>query len=243
MPAFDLHAALDGHDRVFLAFSGGKESVVLAHMLEPWRDRVTLLWTNTGHMAPHMVEFVRAYSERFRLVELAPASLMGFWRDSGIPSEVVPTANASGDRLPRIAAWQACCAVNRTQPKVDHLARYGAPCAYVHGQRRDDPLIPTWEQRYPENVEAIAPLWEWAEADVMAYIARHGLALPAQYGEGYRDSLECIVCPAPMTAQRMAYLRRAYPEAAETAAQAMRVVLQETERAAIAIAEVICAEK
>jgi tRNA(Ile)-lysidine synthase TilS/MesJ len=28
----------DRYDRVFLAFSGGKDSLTLAHLCEPWRD-------------------------------------------------------------------------------------------------------------------------------------------------------------------------------------------------------------
>ena len=60
------------HERVFLSFSGGKDSLVLSHLREPYHDRLTLIWTNTGHMAPPMVEFVRSFGGRFNFIEVAP---------------------------------------------------------------------------------------------------------------------------------------------------------------------------
>ena len=38
------------HERVFLSFSGGKDSLAILHLCEPYRDRLSLVWVNTrGH--------------------------------------------------------------------------------------------------------------------------------------------------------------------------------------------------
>ena len=228
----DLAAIFERHERVFLAFSGGKESTVLAHMLEPWGDRVSLLWTNTGFMAPHMVEFVRAYRERgWTLEELQSPSLVEHWQTAGTPAQVFPLANVHGLAEPRLQPWLHCCGVIRQEPINVFLRAQDGPTCLVNGQRREDvggATVAGLRSQLPATVEVAMPLTDWSEADVMAYVEKHGLTLPSQYAEGgYADSLECLPCPAQMTTARIRYLRRHHPEmaaiataAAETATQA-----------------------
>jgi phosphoadenosine phosphosulfate reductase len=199
---------------VFLAFSGGKDSIALLDLCKPWHDRLTLLWTNTGSMAPHMVEFVRAYGERYRLIELHPRSLQDQWAAAGIPASLVPTPHALGWQEPRLQAWTSCCFANRQAPVNDFLAQQG-PCFLVHGQRRDDkgPDAAILRGTMSQEVEVHMPLWAWSDDEVVDYIDRQGLRLPSQYAE-ISDSLECIICPVIGTAERLAYLDRHYPRAA-----------------------------
>ena len=231
-PDQSLAALFKRHERVFLAFSGGKESITLAHMLEPWRERVTLLWVNTGHMAPHMVEFVRAYRERgWTLEELHSPSLIEHWQTAGTPAEVFPLANVHGLAKPRLQPWLHCCGVIRQEPINVFLRAQDGPACFINGQRRQDisgATVAGLRSQLPPTVEIAMPLTDWSEADVMAYVEKNVLTLPPQYAEGgYSDSLECLPCPAPMNAARMRYLRRNHPEmaaiasaAAETATQA-----------------------
>ena len=39
---------IERHGKAAVMFSGGKESVVLAHLLEPFKDRIELILVNTG---------------------------------------------------------------------------------------------------------------------------------------------------------------------------------------------------
>lgn len=124
--------------QIFLAFSGGRDSVVLAHMLEPWKDRVTLVWVNTGEMFPHMVEWVRSFGERFTLVEL-PSNLADHWQARGVPATVLMgDAMVPGSGALRMQPWRFCCYTARTLPLLTYLQTQPGPWALVHGQRNDD---------------------------------------------------------------------------------------------------------
>lgn len=176
----DIAGIFKRHARVILCFSGGKESIALAYMVEPWRDRVTLVWTNTGFMAAHMVDFVRAYSERFDLVELASPPLPDVWAIDGVPADVAPFANVAGTAAPRFRPWLRYCFTVRQAPVNAYLRELGH-CCYMNGQRTTDPNGTTFQglrTGLPASVTVAMPLAAWSEADVYAYIARHGLTLP-----------------------------------------------------------------
>ena len=237
----DLAAIFDRYERVFLGFSGGKESVTLAHMLAPWRERVTLLWVNTGHMAPHMVEFVRAYRERgWTLEELHSPSLLEHWQTAGTPAEVFPLANIHGLAEPRLQPWLHCCGVIRQEPINVFLRAQDGPACFINGQRRQDisgATVAGLRSQLPPTVEIAMPLTDWSGADVMAYVEKHGLTLPPQYAEGgYPDSLECLPCPAPMNAARMRYLRKHHPAEASIAVAASKAA---TDAALAAVSQII----
>lgn len=201
----------------FLSFSGGKESVVLASLCEPWRDRIALLWVNTGQMAPHMVDFVMSYRDRFRLHELRSDDPSENWQAHGIPADIAPLPNMMGLAEPKMQPWVNCCNALRHRPLLGHLQAI-EPCTLIHGQRRSDPggerAAQGVQASLPAHVEMIGPLWDWLESDVMAHIRAERLALPIQYGEGLPDSLECLACPAPISAARLRFLDRHYPDVA-----------------------------
>ena len=47
---------MDRHDIVVLQFSGGKDSTACLHLLEPWWDKVHVVWVNPGAPYPEMLE-------------------------------------------------------------------------------------------------------------------------------------------------------------------------------------------
>lgn len=216
---------------VFIAFSGGKDSLALAHLFRPWRDRVRLLWVNTGHMAPHMVEFVRSYARDFPLTEIQGPPILEHWRRYGPPSEVVEVKRTLAGAPPAdsVAAFRAgtalqsglvvqtlrtCCDANKFGPLMQ-FALAGAPCVFAFGERLDESsgaaVLP--QHTRSDDVITVAPLWDWTQDDVLAYLRKEGIALPAQYSE-WANSIECLICPAQLTRERLAYLNRHHPEAA-----------------------------
>lgn len=207
------------HQRVFVAFSGGKESLTLAHLCAPWRWRFQLVWVNTGFTFPHVEGVVREQGERFGLVELR-GDLLAAWHQDGLPTWLPPVANAmpAGEhKEPKLQSWLGCCQRVRAAPLFHFVAGQVEPAAFLHGQRHQDGApgngMSGWQR--PASVDILAPLADWSTAEVMAYAKAEGIELPEHYAE-IPDGLDCSICPAALGEhhgpQRVAYMARRYPE-------------------------------
>ncbi|MBX9746450.1 MAG: phosphoadenosine phosphosulfate reductase family protein [Hyphomonadaceae bacterium] len=235
---------------VFIAFSGGKDSIALAHLFRPWRNRVRLLWVNTGYMAPHMVEFVRGHAREFTLTEITGPPILENWSRCGPPSEVVEpkrSVSLGGDpAAATVAAFRAgtaletgrvvqtlhtCCGANKMAPLLEYV-HAASPCVLAHGERLDESngLAVLPQHTHADDVISIAPLWNWTQADVLTYLSEAGIALPAQYAE-WVNSIECLICPAQLSRERLDYLDRHAPEAANFVRETARRTLQSAQEA------------
>lgn len=214
----ELASVMEREGRVMLAFSGGKESALLAELCRPYRDRVSLLWVNTGFMFPHVEAFIRDYGETFELIELK-SDLTGNWRANGLPAEVLPIGNAlpggchTGERL---QSWTACCEANRNRPAFDFVSGLSGPVTLLHGQRLEDRSPGNGMSGWPfsSNVSVEALLADWMEDDVFVFHSMRRVRLPDHYLE-VPDSLDCWSCPAMFLTkaapQRIDYMARRYP--------------------------------
>lgn len=210
-----LASAIDRHGKASIMFSGGKESLVLAHLAEPFTERVELVWVNTGAMFPHMVEFIRGYGNRFKLVELH-SNLLERFNTEGGPSMIVPVANtrygcnrSKAKDLLMISDWPSCCATMRSKPAIDYLGENQISLA-IHGQRAGDDCISAFGL-HTVTCEVVALLWDWSTEDIYTYLRAHRVDLPEQYPE-VESSLECWPCTAYPNAKRLKWMRRRYPE-------------------------------
>ncbi len=122
-----LASLFQRQQRAVLAFSGGKDSLVLADLCRPYKDRITLAWMNTGAMFAHMEAFIRGYAADWHYVEI-PSNVRADIAESGWPAWIVPAANvAPGHPLEwlagsvppalRMQPWQACCFKSRLLPE------------------------------------------------------------------------------------------------------------------------------
>lgn len=207
---------IEQHDMAALLFSGGKESVALAHMLKPYRDRLTLVWVNTGMMFPHMAEFVRGFAERhgYKLAELRSDQGRRF-ATHGLPSKILSTHNSrmamacEENPKPRLLLTDhaGCCSELRYKPVIEWMLLTGTK-AVIHGQRAEDKRRPRFDRQFAE----IAPLWDWSGEDVYEYLRANDLELPEQYGAGYADSGECWNCTSEINAERFRWMGKRYPD-------------------------------
>lgn len=203
--------------KAIVAFSGGKESIVLADLLKDRKDNLTLVWVNPQAMFPHMIEFVRGYRDKgFTLVELLsdqPTRLL----NDGLPTSVVPVNflfKREGQPL-KITDYFSCCHQLRFNPLAEYVISQG--CIFViGGQRRADEVLNFHGETSKSNFrgnqfEIVSPLWEWTTDEVMEYIHEHQLELPKQY-PAVMDSLECWSCTHNPTKERIDFMRSEYPE-------------------------------
>lgn len=205
----DMRSALEGlarHERAAVMFSGGKESLVVAHMLKPYREKLTLVWSNTGAMFPHMADFVRAFADEhgYELV-VVHSDQEGYFSQFGWPARIIPIHRNPAGKI-KTGPWGACCTRLRSKPILDWMFLHGVR-AIVHGQRAQDDVPIS----FVGQCEEIAPLWTWSEEDVYGYLQEHGIALPEQYGQGYADSGECWNCTAEIDPERFKWMRARYP--------------------------------
>jgi phosphoadenosine phosphosulfate reductase len=96
------------------------------------------------------------------------------------------------------ALWQrdpdACCDLRKVEPLREHLRGYDA---WLTAVRRDQSVsradIPgrIWDQT--AQVLKVAPLADWSESDVWAYVGEHDVPVNTLHFEGY-PSLGCVHC-------------------------------------------------
>ena len=88
-----------------------------------------------------------------------------------------------------------CCALRKVEPQRRFLASYGA---WITGLRRDqadtrkDVPFVQWDDRSGGLVK-IAPLADWTERDVWAYLVRHDVPYNVLHDRGY-PSIGCVPC-------------------------------------------------
>ncbi len=232
-----LCAAVHEAGSAALAFSGGKESCVLAHMLRPVRDLVELVWVNTGAGFPWMADFVRAFSADWRLIEVHGAR-DEFEARNGLAVRVLPlrlhptvrayfTAETKG---PLLIDWPTCCQAVRVKPGRDYMLKR-RPGLAIFGQRAEDGYA--MEHDAPsDGIPVVMPLWRVRLPELREYIRAHRIALPAQYPE-LEKSCDCWDCSARWTSEKLAWLGKHHPSMRDRLMERIAVV----ERAAVASLE------
>jgi 3'-phosphoadenosine 5'-phosphosulfate sulfotransferase (PAPS reductase)/FAD synthetase len=225
---------------VFLAFSGGKDSLAVLKLCEPWRGRFKLLWVNTAYAFPHMEEMIRSYGEEYGLIELHSDPRQA-WAAGGLPSEVLSVSSfmkRDGDRL---QPWNLCCHATKIAPLFQFCAGFGGFLTILTGDRKED----GWRFQGgtpPENAAFFAPIREWSDDDVFAYLDAEGVTLPAHYAD-VKDGLDCWNCPASWngaSGSPVAYgrwMKAAYPELAEKALPIARRVADQIDRSVAPVRE------
>lgn len=181
--------------RLALLFSGGKDSLVLAHLarkaLAPTAPQFPLLHIDTGHNFPETLEFRDAYAREagwcleVRRVEDSIAA-------GRFPEGVAP--RASRNHLQSVTLTDAIRELNLDAclggARRDEEKARAKERIFSHRNREG-----RWEPQHqrPElwtlvNGHKAAgehfrvfPLSNWTEADVWSYIRREGLALPRLY--------------------------------------------------------------
>lgn len=206
-----------------IQFSGGKDSVVCLHMYRNDPD-VVALYIDTGNAFEHVRKYVQETCEKYKvkLHVRGPDRPVDLWQDEyGLPSDVVPWDSTPMMRdmvkknfTNKIIPYSTCCTVNIWLPLMNGVLELGAKTV-IRGSKACDEKVGVKDGYVDENgISFMSPLWDWTDEDVFSYIEKHNIVLPKHYTKD-NDSLDCWSCTAymgPHGKERLAYLKKEYPD-------------------------------
>jgi len=182
------HVPVEGY---FVGFSGGKDSVVLAKLVELSGVKHQLWYSCTGIDPPEVVKFIRKYYPECNWAY----PKMTFWK--GILTKSPPGIKRR---------W--CCDLLKKNPtkNVPLLHRLMGVRLEESVRRSKYPRV----HKRSNNQIMYYPLFYWSDADIWEFIDKNKLPYCSLYDEGF-NRLGCIICPF-RNKQEHEFYRKRYPE-------------------------------
>lgn len=193
--------------RLAVAFSGGKDSTVVLHIVRQYKPDIPVVFVNTTVEMPETLRFVRKLKEEWNLnlVELKPKYT--FWdvvEKYGLPSTRFLTRyriQMAKKGLTDIQGAPKCCILLKEEPALQYYRKKGIECVFFGI---------TWEESYNRKWTIIKrgllfyhvnhkhykcyPIGYFSEKDVWDYIEKYNLPVNEAYEKV--DRIGCITCTA-----------------------------------------------
>lgn len=179
-------AKKDKERRILTSFSGGKDSIVTAHLMKKALNVKDILFSNTGIEFPETVNYARKFAREYgyNLIECKPnRGFLDLCKELGPPS--------------RMMRW--CCSTNKAQPINDFYSKQNKLILSLDGIRKAESRARSTYSRISDNTKiqkqkSIYPILEWSDFDVWLYIFHEKLLFNPLYRKGYRR-VGCWGCP------------------------------------------------
>lgn len=228
-----LQGFFNRHLRIVLQFSSGKDSAACLYALEPYWDKITVLWMNPGNPYPETVE----YMEKIRAMVPAFMELRGkqpeWIKEHGYPVDVLPVSSSpfihstANQRAIKLQPFPACCSANFWLPMMNWCVE-NEVTGIIRGQKLSDRMKTGVRSGDVINgMEYLFPLEDWTDEEVFSFL---GDRVPPSYKNGLISSLDCKNCTAYVqeNPNRIPHLQLVDPETAEEVKEVYRHLYEET---------------
>lgn len=171
---FEKQALALHEDGYYVAFSGGKDSIVLEHLFKLAGVKYKAWYNNVTIDPPELVQFIKRYYPDVR------------WNSVGIPLPYYMAKKSNGPPT-RLARW--CCEVYKEQGGTGKFKAIGVR-AEESARRKG-----LWRTVNNNNGGSIlCPILYWTEVDIWDFIRSHNMPYCSLYDEGFKR-LGCVGCP------------------------------------------------
>lgn len=230
---------LDRHKHGALGFSGGKDSLALVYMLQPYWDKLTLYHVDTGDLLPEIreiVDMVERMVPRFVRIE---SNAKAWIANVGMPSDLVPTSSTSaglaiGMSKRRIVDRFDCCGINLMLPLHQRMIADAISLVIRGTKRVDAKRLPVESGDTSMGYELWLPLQDWSHEQVFDYLNSVGAPICRIYEERV-NAPECATCPAWWNERRAEYLAKYHPDLFDAYRANLRIVADEIKPHVIAL--------
>ena len=198
-----IEHSISDHQRIFMSFSGGKDSMVLLDLVYQVKPDIKVVGIDTGYEFPETIKFTDKIVKKYKLnfEWLGPIGKQHseiIHKYGGIAKKFgVSTPGASIDRFYppeeeiRDGQW-FCCAMK--EPALQNFLNRKEYDAWITGLRADETenrrLTPIFQKG---RIAKVNPIIFWTLDDIWAYIKDNKLDYHSKYDEGYK-SLGCQPC-------------------------------------------------
>ncbi|MGV9867242.1 phosphoadenosine phosphosulfate reductase domain-containing protein [Rhodococcus koreensis] len=225
-----IEAHLAAHDG-YVAFSGGKDSLVVLDLARQVDPDVPVVFFDSGLDYPETYDYLTELAHTWRLdlhrIPTDPPLLQAL-ADTGLWDHTAPTdATAAAVDLHRVLITEPA---RRAHQLLGPGELWGVRAdestarrhLYTRGGRREGTITRT------DGTIAYGPIWDWTTDDVWAHIARHQLPANPVYATlrtlgvpAQQHRLSHLVDGGHLDRGRLTWLRRGWPALFEELADAL----------------------